>query len=171
MLANRYGQVTKTTKLIINTKLLTMNTFENEFSNTTTLAITPEIKDYLIETSKWGKFLAIMGYIGIGLMVLLAIFMMIGLSAFPTSAMIPTGAIGFFYLVLAALYFMPVRYLQKFSEEIRSGITSEDNVDFVSGFRNLKSLFKFLGIMTIVMISLYILMIIGMVVFFSTRAF
>ena len=62
-----------------------------------------EINNYLMEAAKWGKFLAIMGFIGIGLMVLAAFIVM----AFTSSlgdvagmAGFPAGALGLVYIVI-----------------------------------------------------------------------
>ena len=38
------------------------------------LQVTPQAQSYLTESAKWGKFLAIMGFIFCGLMVILAFF-------------------------------------------------------------------------------------------------
>jgi hypothetical protein len=128
-------------------------TSENNFSTTT------EIKSYLIEAAKWGKFLAIMGYIGIGLMLLLAVGIMAAGSLtnlFPGAAMpIPMGAFGLIYIVIAAFYFFPVYYLHQFSIKIKQGLNSHDLGDVTLGFQNLKSLFKFMGIFTVVILSMY----------------
>ncbi|HEX2921280.1 MAG TPA: hypothetical protein VHO50_08965 [Bacteroidales bacterium] len=34
------------------------------------ITVNTEIKDHLLETAKWGKFLAVVGYIGIGMLIL-----------------------------------------------------------------------------------------------------
>jgi hypothetical protein len=85
------------------------------------LVISNEINAYLRETAKWGNFLAIMGYIGIGLLVLLAIFMMVGFSALSeyTKMPFPMGAFGAIYILIAVLYYFPVSYLHKFSKQVK----------------------------------------------------
>lgn len=119
--------------------------------------INKEINDYLLETSKWGKFLAIVGYIFMGLMILLAIFMMVGLSALSkfSSTGFPMGPIGFVYILFAVIYYFPVTYLYKFSVQIKDGLNQKDQPVLTSGFRNLKSLFTFMGILTIVILAIY----------------
>jgi hypothetical protein len=44
--------------------------------------INAEIKNYLAETAKWGKFLAIVGYFGIGLILIIAVGVMVMGSGF-----------------------------------------------------------------------------------------
>jgi len=129
---------------------------ENAFFNT------DEIRSYLSETAKWGKFLAILGYIGIGLMVMMAIGVMaIGSASdlFPGTGM-NMGAFGLIYIALAAFYFFPVYYLHQFSVKMKQGLTSQDQQHVTAAFQNLKSLFKFMGIFTVVILSIYALAII-----------
>lgn len=47
-----------------------------------TIVINQEIKDFLLETSKWGKFLAITGYVGVGLLMLMGLGFTIGFTVF-----------------------------------------------------------------------------------------
>lgn len=139
-----------------------MENFENNAPQENSFFGNYEINEYLLQTSKWGKFLAIMGYIGVGLLVLVALFMLIGGSMFNEIAgtEFPTGLFGASYFLLAALYFIPVSYLYRFSVQMKHGLMISDVNEITSGFRNLKSLYKFFGILTIVLISLYALIII-----------
>ena len=125
-------------------------------------AFDSEIINYLAETSKWGRFLAIVGYIGMGLLLLLGFFVMVGGSILGSVSEVdlPLGVLGFLYIVLAGLYYFPVNYLYKFSNRIKLGLNSNSQQSLTSGFENLKSLFKFTGIFTIVILSLYVLLII-----------
>lgn len=129
---------------------------ENQFT------INSEIKDYLLETSKWGKLLAIVGYVGIGLLILAGIAVMVGFSIFKSISDInfPMGALGLVYVLIAVLYFFPVNYLYRFSVQVKQGLNLNNEQSVVSGFGNLKSLFKFMGIFTIVILSIYGLMLI-----------
>ena len=124
--------------------------------------ITTEINDYLSETSKWGKFLAIVGYVGMGIMVLLALFVMFGFSQISKFSGVgfPMGMIGFLYIIIAVVYYFPVNYLYRYSVHIKQGLNSNDLSSITSGFRNLKSLFKFMGIFTIVILSIYALILV-----------
>jgi hypothetical protein len=59
------------------------------------------------------------------------------------------------YLALAGVYWFPVTYLYRFSAQMKQAVKSRDESLYTSGFANLKSLFKFFGIFTIVMLALY----------------
>jgi len=126
------------------------------------ITISNAIKDYLLETSKWGKFLGIVGYVGIGLLILVGLGVMIGFSISRSFSDVdfPMGAIGLVYLVIAVLYYFPINYLYKFSVQIKQGLDSSDHQSVKSGFENLKSLFKFMGIFTIIVLSIYALILV-----------
>jgi hypothetical protein len=134
-----------------------MDNLENNAQQEKSFFPNDEIKAYLLETSKWGKFMAIVGYVGMGILILIALFMMFGLSKLSglPGPGFPMGMFGLIYIVLAAMYYFPVTYLYQFSLKIKQGLNSDDFPTIVAGFSNLKSLFKFIGIFTIVVLSIY----------------
>jgi hypothetical protein len=136
-----------------------MESTENTQKSESQVIISDEAKSYLFETAKWGNFLAIIGYIGMGFLVLAGIVMAIGLPFLDSSATLefPFRIMGFFYFLMAGLYFFPVRYLQRFSKSIKQGLLSSSNETVTFAFRNLKSLYRFMGILIIVMFSVYTL--------------
>ncbi|MBD3629293.1 DUF5362 family protein [Cyclobacterium sp.] len=133
------------------------NMEENEPANSSHFPV--EVKNYLLETSKWGNFLAIVGYVGIGLIILMALVVLIGFSFLnPVIGNdLDMGGIGLIYIVIAVVYYFPINYLHRFSKQIKLGITGNDEHSLTSGFENLKSLFKFMGIFTIITLSIYAL--------------
>jgi hypothetical protein len=139
-----------------------MENIENAQHFENPLTIDNEIKGYLLETSKWGKFLAIVGFIGMGLLLLLGIAFLVGFSSFSsiTGVGLPMRIIGFVYILISVLYYFPLKYLYNFSVQSKQGITLTNQKTITSGFENLKSVFKFMGIFTIVVLSLYALIIV-----------
>jgi len=123
------------------------------------MSLNHEIKTYLLEISKWGKLLAIVGYVGMGFLILGGLGVIIGFSFFNSlsDADLPIGIVGIIYILLAVLYYFPINYLYKFSGQIKQGFNTNDQQYITSGFGNLKSLFKFMGIFTIVILSIYAL--------------
>lgn len=118
-------------------------------------------KGFLKETAKWANFLAIIGFIGIGLLVLLALFAGAIFSNLPggnVASSIGGGLITFIYLLMALLYFFPVMYLYKFATKMKLGLARNNEDELTEAFLNLKSHYKFIGILTIIMLSLYALM-------------
>ena len=76
-----------------------MENLENTQPDENQVTINNEIKAYLLETSKWGKFLAIVGFVGMGLLLLLGIVFIIGFSIFSSVPGVgfPIRIIGFIY--------------------------------------------------------------------------
>jgi hypothetical protein len=142
-----------------------MENIENIQPTGSEITVNGDINNYLLETAKWCKFLAIVGYIGMGLLVLLGLGFMVGLSVFSSISHLgfPIGLFGLIYIFIAVLYFFPISYMYKFSTNITQGLKSNNQQSVNYGFKNLKSLFKFMGILTIVVLSIYALIIIVMV--------
>lgn len=121
---------------------------------------------FLMETARWGKLLAILGFIGLGLLVLLGLFYSAFISTLSGNELegLPMGLswmIGLIYVVLAVLFFFPVLYLYRFSIKTQSSIRSKNTVELTQAFSNLKSVFKFFGIYTIVIMVIYALILLG----------
>lgn len=134
-----------------------MENFENNTPIENPMLNNREINSYLLEAAKWGQFLAIVGYVAMGLLVIVAIVMSFALSAISQFAGsgFPMVLVGLVYVLLAVIYYFPVTYLYKFSVQMKQAILMQNEALLASGFKNLKSLFKFLGVLTIVMLSLY----------------
>jgi hypothetical protein len=122
-------------------------------------------KLFLTEAARWTTFLAILGYIGIGFMVIAALFMMtVGASMSSYKSIMPMGGgllFSLIYLAFAALYFFPVNYLYKFASNMKSALRSNNQAELTKAFEYLKSHYKFIGILTIIVFGLYILAIFG----------
>lgn len=126
------------------------------------VGLNEEIKGYLYETAKWGKFLAIVGFVMVGFMVIAALFAgsimsMMGNEAF---AMMGGAFITILYLAMAAIYFMPCLYLYRFSTKTKAALDLGSSMDLTEAFSNLKSVYKFWGILTAVMLGFYALAIV-----------
>ncbi|NMH86083.1 DUF5362 family protein [Flavivirga algicola] len=126
------------------------------------LDVNKEIRGYLEETSKWSYFLAILGFVGVGIMVLVGIGMSFytGLNELGGDTAYGLGystGMSFIYLLLALIYFFPLLYLLKFSKKMKSALKLNNDKDFKMAFLNLKSHYKFMGIFAIVVVSIYVL--------------
>lgn len=131
------------------------------------LQLTNESKDFLKEAGKWANFLGIVGFVGLAFMVLVSIFMMSVGSTFgsamggnnPFSSFGGTF-VGIIYLLMVILYFFPILYLYRFGSRVKKAFANNDLAMLTSSFENLKSHYKFVGILTIVMLSIYALFLI-----------
>ena len=134
------------------------------------LTVSDEIRDFLSETSKWAKFLSIVGFIFIGLFFFLSmVITFVGGSM--GSAMseefggLSTGIIGIFYIFFTVIYFFPIYYLYKFAVNTKSALNDDDQEYLTDAFDYLKRHYKFMGILTIIALSIYGFMFLMMFLF------
>jgi hypothetical protein len=117
----------------------------------------------LVTAAKWGKFLAIVGFVFCGFMIIGGIAATAVLSS--TNPYLNDTPflkyMGLIYVVLAIILFIPCLYLLKFSNKTQDAIRSSNQESLDTGFANLKSLFKFYGIFTIVILAIYALAFLG----------
>ncbi|MCU0385065.1 MAG: DUF5362 family protein [Flavihumibacter sp.] len=142
---------------------------ETTQSNLFELQIDELSNSYLKETAKWAKFLSILGFIGCGLIVLIGLGMTFLFSSFNSPEL--AGPVGMYssglslvYIALAALYFFPCLYLYRFAAGMQAALQAGEPVQLQTSFRNLKSCFRFIGILTIILMSIYLLAIVGVAI-------
>ncbi|MFD2871077.1 DUF5362 family protein [Mucilaginibacter ximonensis] len=131
---------------------------------------------YLVTAGKWARFLGILGFIATGFVTLGALFIGTMMSAMSTIAprgpffMLGAAAGGFmtvFYLLIAVLNFFCALYLYQFGTRVKNGVAFQNSGEVTSGLGKLKSLFKLVGIVTIIILVLYLLIFIGAIAFAS----
>ena len=131
---------------------------EQTNTNLFELSIDETSNGYLAETAKWAKFLSIVGFVVCGLMIILGLLMGTIMGGIMGSAGMPFGNTAIFsviYIAIAALYFMPCLYLFKFSKSMQMALKAGDSAQLREGLKNLKSSFKFLGMLTVIILALY----------------
>jgi Na+/H+ antiporter NhaC len=124
--------------------------------------------NYLSEAARWSRFLSIIGFIYCGLLVLCGLFIGTIMSTLAPamgneSAFAAMGSVfmGFFIFSMALLLFFPAYYLYNFSTKLRRAVQHNDQPVLTESLKNLKSFFKFYGILVIVLLSFYILIFIA----------
>lgn len=132
-------------------------------------------RTHLSEAARWAKFLAIFGMIMCLLVAIIGLFT--GVTFMSTSTQYNSTNdllsifgpnMGIFMLVLyvgfAILYFFPCLFLLRFANHMRSALTTNDQLTLNASFRNLKVMFRYVGILTIIVIALYIIAIFAAVI-------
>ena len=126
--------------------------------------------NYLEEGAKWAKFLSVVGFI-------LLFFVLCGaLLNFSAIALISVVSpifrnIGllysffFIYLLLMLMYAFPLYYLYQASNNILLSIRAGSIKTMDSAFKYLKSHYRFIGIFTIAVLSFYVLIFVGILIF------
>jgi hypothetical protein len=136
-------------------------------SVTTNLEITNDIGKYLHETGKWSKFLSILGFIGMGLLVLAGLVFSLVMSFIPMGSEempFPSFVFGLIYLITGAVYFVPILYLFRFSNGIQQAVSRKNQNQLVNAFLNLRKHYRFVGILMIIFLSVYMLILLAAIV-------
>ena len=135
-----------------------MENLTNSTIDNGTLELENSALKHLDETRKWTLFLSILGFVFIGLMFVVAIIMVIvgssnaipGLSA---AMLLPL-------LLVCVLYFFPIYYLFQFSSYSKQALIKKDNSLLTKAIQYLKMQFRFMGILAIIMLCIYIIAIV-----------
>jgi len=123
------------------------------------IEIGPGILDSLNSTRKWTTFLAILGFIFLGLLIVAGLVTSLFLTTFKTTQAnlgVPESLVILLFIVAGAIYFFPVLFLFRFSRNTRDAIHNLDRQKLEKGFRNLRLYFTYIGIMVIVVLSIYV---------------
>jgi hypothetical protein len=133
-----------------------MNRNEHE-SGIFTMEIDATAQATFLEMARWTKFLALVGFIFMGLIVLACVGAGIFLSnsAIPQLNGLPMGFLSILYLVLALIYVYPIYALYKYSVIIKKAIKTADRLLFNMAIGYMKSMFKYIGVLFIIIISIY----------------
>ncbi len=121
-------------------------------------ALTDEMKVHLEGISKWSRFLALTGFIGLGLVCLWSIFRIImGIASGISDSTNPAGLFKSGMLIALCIFcFSPLRYLYVSARDIKQGLLISDPVSITRGLQGLTSHFKFLSILVLGVMSVYI---------------
>ncbi|MDP4209759.1 MAG: DUF5362 family protein [Bacteroidota bacterium] len=128
------------------------NTFEINH-----LSLSGNTKDFLTEITKWAFFLSIIGFIITGLLLISGF---IGIASLWSNNSIPVFAgiiLGIFNILIAVIYLLPVLYLYRFSTIARNAIKLGNSEEMEMAFKNLKRHYRFIGILTLVILGIYVL--------------
>lgn len=135
------------------------------------LVIDPTTKAHLTETAKWAKFLAIVGMVFLVLGILAAVvlpsFLFKALerrsefdaSNFPSFMPVIFGV---YAVIASAIWFFPLLFTLRFANKMQAALRGNDQQELNGSFANLKGCLRFMGIVTIIVLGLYL---IGLVLF------
>lgn len=153
---------------------------DSGFASSAELSLSSAAKDYLLQTAKWAKFLAIISILfavliivfGLAFSTIMNFFMkfspaagMNSGAAYPQTASV---AIAVIYGLLGLVMLYPGVRLFQFAIQSKNAIDSNDNLGIEIGLKRLRSVFRFYGIFTIIMLAVYALAILGMLVGLSS---
>jgi hypothetical protein len=115
---------------------------------------------YFLESAgKWAKFLAILGFIGVGLLACAGLWLLTIAPAIktPTEDARPDAPLisfmGFPFLIIAGIILVPCFYLYRFSTHAQLAIRDGDSEAITESLRYLRAHFRFIGILMLLLIG------------------
>jgi len=128
------------------------------------MRLSDRMKSIISDIAKWTKFLSIVGFVFIGLLVIFAFYA--GSYFEMYSALMGTSGMGTMmtvtYLILAIINFFPVLYLFQFASRAQKALANGNDTEIEIAFDSLRKHYLYLGILTIIILGLYaILFLIG----------
>ncbi|PDH51339.1 MAG: hypothetical protein CNE98_07020 [Bacteroidetes bacterium MED-G17] len=125
------------------------------------MKLLPSSLRYLESTHKWVGFFSVLGFIMIGLLLVGSLFAssLIARLDQDSQSLLPIENVKFVYLGICLVYFFPIWYLYKFSRHTKKAIAEKNNFDLDQAFRYNKKYWKFLGILTIIVLIFYAIII------------
>lgn len=115
------------------------------------LEINAEGKYFLKTACSWANFLAIVGFIMLCLMLVLGMYSASIMSQLGGASVVPMITI----VIAVVIYFFPTYYLFTFARKTKRALNSSDSNMLSSGFDNLQAMFKYMGILMIIVLSIY----------------
>ncbi len=126
-------------------------------------------RSHLGEAARWARFLAIIGFIFCGLIVLMGVFFGSFMGIFssrmgggnPYDDVVSSPGIGaamaIYYVIIALIYFFPCLFLYRFATKMKHALVANDQETINASFQNLKATFRYMGIVTIIMLAFVVL--------------
>jgi len=131
------------------------------------LSVDETSKLHLTEVAKWARFLAIVGMVFLVLMLFAGLYLAITLASLESQFETDVGrsrsmfGAGFasvlVYVIIAIIWFFPLFYLLRFSTEVRKALDGENQEILNAAFQSLKVCFRYVGIVTIIILVIYAL--------------
>jgi hypothetical protein len=117
----------------------------------------PLVLKHLKQTKPWVQFIAVVGFVGTGLLFIIGLLLILGagvLSSLSQDAFggLPLGIVGLLYAALACLYFFPALYLKRFAAGIRKALAGDPMKGIEEAIKHQKSFWRFAGIMLLIAI-------------------
>jgi cellulose synthase/poly-beta-1,6-N-acetylglucosamine synthase-like glycosyltransferase len=128
------------------------------------IEIEQESIGHLNTIRKWSMFMSVLGFIMLGLLVIIGLIAGTFLTAFNgggRGAGLPESIIIIFFLLIAVIYFFPILFLFRFSKHTASAVETLSKEELYKAIKNLKSYFVYLGVLIIVGLSFYLIAIVA----------
>jgi hypothetical protein len=122
-----------------------------------------ETLKHLNTARKWAMFLAIIGFIFLGLVIIIGLIAGTFLKTFNSGEKglgIPESLMFVPVVLFAIIYFFPVLFLFRFSKFSSQAFQTLDKIQLHKAIKNLKYYFAYLGVLIIIVFTFYIIVLI-----------
>lgn len=108
--------------------------------------------DHMLVIAKWTKFLAIVATVVISLLALImVVFSILGIAARTQGAF----ALIIYFILIIAIYFYPIKKAFSMAAHMKSSALLTNSEELEDGLDDLRSILKFMGILTIITLVPY----------------
>ncbi len=120
------------------------------------LEISASIRQNLLSAMKWLKFLAVCGTVCMAIVFVAGVVFLF----LPDYNGVPGVAVGLVYIVMAFVYIYPLKKTFEIVREVRSALNGNSQTSLEFAALATRSVLKFMGVLTIVALSVYAVVII-----------
>ncbi len=119
------------------------------------MELNQQAREFLNEAAKWATILSIMGFISIGIMIIISFSIGSIMASLPNNNLgVSAQFLSMVYLIFAGISFIPVYFLFQFGVKTKKAIANNDTDLLTFGLKKLKSHYKFIGIVMIITFSM-----------------
>jgi hypothetical protein len=122
------------------------------------IEISAQTLNQLNKTRKWAMFLAIIGFIFLGMIIVMGLIAGTFFKIFNSGSAdmgIPESLMFLPVIAVAVIYFFPVLFLFRFSKHTALAIATFDKLELHKAIKNLKLYFAYIGIVIIIVFIIY----------------
>ncbi len=117
--------------------------------------VTPLMIDHLRATKPWVRFISVILFISVGLMLLGGLAMMLMPSPGGLGGSSFGAVFGILYILFGGLYLAPAFFLHKYASSINDFLQGGGDSAMESALESQKSFWRFVGILTLIVICIY----------------
>lgn len=133
------------------------------------VVVTPATMQLFRETKPWVRFMSVLMFIGCGLIFLVAVIMLVAGAGTSRSGGGIAAVASLAYLALGLIYLAPAIFLSRYASRIGDLLNSQHPDHLQAAVAAQKSFWKFVGILTIVVLAIYLIVLLVVVAGASGR--
>jgi hypothetical protein len=134
-----------------------LSPYHNQTDPLANVPVTPLMVEHLRATKPWVRLISIIMFISVGLMFLGGLVMMLMPSPMGMGGGGFGALVGIIYIIMGGLYLAPAYFLHQYASSIGDFVQNGGDSALENALGNQKSFWRFVGILTLVVIVIYAL--------------